>query len=1094
MNNLNYLKSMTDKSVYLLFFTLLLLGCGQKEGEVFKLLDTEKSGIDFSNKITETDDLNILDYLYFYNGGGVAIGDINNDGLPDIYFSGNQVKNKLYLNKGNLQFEDISISAGVEGNSDWNTGVVMGDVNGDGLLDIYVCAVVGINGFNGHNELFINNGDATFTESSAKYGLDFENYSTTAAFLDYDLDGDLDIYLLNHAVHNQESFGKASIRNNRSYESGDKLLRNNGNSFEDVSEQAGIFGGANGYGLGVAVADFNNDGYPDIYVGNDFHEDDYYYLNNGDGTFSESLKQYFGHTSRFSMGNDVADINHDGFPDIMTLDMLPSAEKILKSTVGDENVSMLNMRINELGYHYQFSRNMLQLNNGGNSFTEVALQSGVAATDWSWSALFNDYNQDGEQDLFISNGIPKRPNDLDYVNFVSNEQIQKKLNNTKLIDNEALKLMPSGAVQNYIFQGSKNLKFLNKSDSWIPKDSVISNGTAYGDLDNDGDLDIVTNNLNAKPSFYINKTNGKASYLKLKFTFEKMNVFGIGTKAIAYSNGSLQSKELYTARGFESSSEPIIHFGFGDKKIVDSLEIIWPNKTKQVFKNIPLNQTLQVKYDAKKTISVRKKTKIEPLFKKVEGNLGINFKHNENYAVDSDVQKLIPYNISDRGIATTIADIDNDGKVDVLFGGSNRENASIYLQKDGFFEKDSTNSLWNESIYEDVAFIVKDFNGDKKTDVFALSGGGLFSIKSAAMQDRFYIQNENEFVKSVIPEYFKNGMVAKEADFDNDGDLDIFIGGGAVPNDFGKAASSYILINTKGNFNLLNCKALTNIGMVTDAIWTDFDQDGLLDLIVIGEWMSPKFLKNTKTDFVDVSKEKLQNDENGLWQSIISFDIDHDGDEDYLLGNWGLNTKFKASYNNPMQLFYGDFDNNSKLETIIAIEKNGNYYTLANLDELAGQLVGLTKKKFPKYKDFAGKTLYEVFDKALLDKGIKLAVNNLQSGYLQNNKGVFSFVPFDRKLQVAPITTFLKYDFNGDKIEEVLAGGNYFGVSPFQGRFDGFPGALIINPENIVSGNFLGLNFMGKEVKKLNILTFNNKQYLLVTINNNNAEIYEIKN
>lgn len=1085
---------MNDKNIFLLLFTLLLLGCGEKEGELFKLLDAEKSSINFSNDITETDDLNILDYLYFYNGGGVAIGDINNDGLPDIYFSGNQVKNKLYLNKGNLQFEDISVSAGVEGSSDWNTGVVMGDVNGDGLLDIYVCAVVGINGFNGHNELFINNGDNTFTERAAEFGLDFENYSTTAAFLDYDLDGDLDIYLLNHAVHNQESFGKASIRNNRSYESGDKLLRNNGNGFEDVSETAGIYGGANGYGLGVAVADFNNDGYPDIYVGNDFHEDDYYYLNNGDGTFSESLKQYFGHTSRFSMGNDVADINHDGFSDLMTLDMLPEAEKILKSSAGDENTAMLNMHINELGYHYQYSRNMLQLNNGGNSFTEVALQSGVAATDWSWSALFNDYNQDGEQDIFISNGIPKRPNDMDYVNFVSNEQIQKKLSNTKLVDNEALKLMPSGAVQNYIFEGSKALKFIDKSSAWIPKDSVISNGTAYGDLDNDGDLDIVTNNLNAKPSFYINKTNGKASYLKLKFKFEKMNVFGIGTKAIAYSNGILQSKELYTARGFQSSSEPIIHFGFGDQKTVDSLEVIWPNKTKQVFKNIKLNQTLQVKYEAKKTTSVSKIKETKPMFIKVENNLGINFMHKENYAVDSDVQKLIPYNISDRGIATAIADIDNDGKADVLFGSSNRESAVIYFQKEATFEKDSTHSLLAESIFEDVAFIAKDFTGDKKIDLFALSGGGLFSIKSAAMQDRFYVQNENAFVKNKIPEYFKNGTVAKEADFNNDGYLDIFIGGGAIPNDFGKPASSYILKNTKGNFSILDCKALSNIGMVTDAIWTDFDQDGLLDLIVIGEWMSPKFLKNTKTDFVDVSKEMLQNEENGLWQSIVSFDIDHDGDEDYLLGNWGLNSKFKASHNFPMQLFYGDFDNNGKSETIIATEKNGNYYTLANLDELSSQVVGLTKKKFPKYKDFAGKTLYEVFDKELLAKGKKLMVNNLQSGYLKNEKGTFTFVPFDRNLQVSPITSFLKHDFNGDKIDEVLVGGNYFGVSPFQGRFDGFPGALIYNQKKIVSGNDLGLNFMGKEVKKLNILSFNNKQYLVVTINNNKAAIYEIKN
>ncbi len=497
----------------------LSLSCGSKEGELFKNPTPKETGITFENTLTETDDLNILDYLYFYNGGGVSTGDINNDGLADIFFSGNMVKNKLYLNKGGLKFEDITELAGVAGNSSWNTGTVMGDVNGDGLLDIYVCAVVGINGFDGYNELFINQGNSTFVESAEEYGLDFDSFSSSATFLDYDLDGDLDIYLLNHAVHTQESFGKADLRFKRNYQTGDKLLRNENGKFIDVSEEAGIYGGVNGYGLSVAVSDFNQDGYPDIYVGNDFHEDDYYYLNNGDGTFTEGIKKYFGHTTRFSMGTDVADINHDGWPDILSLDMLPEDETVLKSSEGDDNIQTQKLRIEKFGYHYQFTRNMLHLNQPGSSFAEIALYSGIAATDWSWSGLFGDYDQDGEQDLFISNGIPKRPNDLDFINFASNDQIKKKINNTKLVDQQALDMMPSAKVHNYLFKGTSDLLFEDKSGSWIVNDTLISGATAMADFDNDGDLDLVTNNINSPASLYINKTDGKNNYLKIKLKY-----------------------------------------------------------------------------------------------------------------------------------------------------------------------------------------------------------------------------------------------------------------------------------------------------------------------------------------------------------------------------------------------------------------------------------------------------------------------------------------------------------------------------------------------------------------------------------------------
>jgi hypothetical protein len=1069
----------------------LLYSCDQKGGELFENPSSQKTGITFTNTLTESNDLNILDYLYFYNGGGVAIGDINNDQLPDIFFSGNQVKNKLYINQGNLKFEDITQKAGVSGNSSWNTGSIMGDVNGDGLLDIYVCAVVGLKGFSGNNELYINNGDETFTESAEKYGLDFESYSSSALFLDYDLDGDLDMYILNHAVHTPQSFGKASLRLKRNYQTGDKLMRNDGSKFVDVSEQAGIYGGVNGYGLGVTTADFNQDGYPDIYVSNDFHEDDYYYLNNGNGTFTESLKQYFGHTSRFSMGNDVADINHDGWPDIMSLDMLPEDEKILKSSDGDESIQTLKLRTEEYGYHYQFTRNMLQINQHNGTYLETALLSGVAATDWSWSGLFADYNQDGEQDLFISNGIPKRPNNLDFIKFVSDEQIRKKISNTKLMDQQALNMMPSGKIHNYIFKGSDDIFFQDKSKDWIYKDSLVSGATALGDLDNDGDIDLVVNNINSPATLYINKTNETANFLKLKFNYTSPNTFGIGTKVFSYHQGKLQYKELYTARGFQSSSEPIIHFGYGHVEIIDSIKIIWPNKTIQVLRDVATNQTLTVSPKETKLFdykSLQPKSKL--LFQKVEGNLGINFKHEEDNYIDFNRQKLIPYKVSDRGPAVAIGDVNDDGKKDIFFGGSKRKPSKVFIQTDSAYVESKITVFDNDSLKEDVAAIIADFNNDKKNDIFIGSGGADFYNKSKPLLDSYYIKKDSLFETVNLLDYFENASVIKANDIDNDGDLDLFVANHTVSFDFGKIPNSYLLINNQGVFTFAENKALQNAGMITDAVWDDFDNDGIKDLIVVGEWMQPKFFKNNNGTLVET--HPINKTLNGLWQSIIPFDIDHDGDMDYLLGNWGINTKFKASSKYPMKMYYSDFDKNGRTETIVATEKNGEYFPLLGLDELSEQLISI-KKKFTTYNDFAGKPIDAIFDKSILNEATVLEVNILKSGYLKNENGQFNFIPFQTQLQVSPITAFLNYDFDHDGKTEVLAAGNYFGVTPFHGRFDSFSGVLIKKEDNVLLGHDIGLELAQKSVRHLNIITLNGKSYLLVTINNDDAQVYKLK-
>lgn len=1081
---------MTKRVLYFFAFALLV-SCGDREGSLFSNPSSEETGITFTNTLNSTEDSNILDYLYFYNGGGVAVGDINGDELPDIFFSGNQVKNKLYLNKGNLKFEDISDKAGVSGNSTWNTGAVMGDVNGDGLLDIYVCAVVGINGFSGFNELYINNGDASFTESAAKYGLDFDSFSSSAAFLDYDLDGDLDIYLLNHAVHTQESYGNAESRKNRNYQTGDKLLRNDGGKFIDVSEETGIYGGVNGYGLGVAVSDFNQDGYPDIYVGNDFHEDDYYYLNNGDGSFTESLRQYFGHTTRFSMGNDVADINHDGWPDLMSLDMLPQDESVLKSSEGDDNIQTQKMRTKRFGYHYQFTRNTLNINQQNGVFLETALLSGVAATDWSWSTLFADYNQDGKQDIFISNGIEKRPNDLDFINFLSNEQIQTKINNTKLVDQKALDLMPSGAVHNYIFKGGNDLKFEDKSSSWISKDTLKSGATAYADLDLDGDLDLIVNNSNQIASLYINKTDSKANYLKLKLNFEEGNQLGIGTKVFSFHDSNLQFKELYTVRGFQASSEPILHFGYGTSKKVDSLKIIWPDNTFQVLKDVSVNQTLTITKNNAKPFDYKSiQSKFTQLFERVEDNLGINFTHQEDNYVDFNRQKLIPYQIGDRGPATAIGDLDNDGNPDIFFGGSRSIASRIYLQKDSTFVEKKIPSIIKDSIKEDVAAVISDFDSDGKNDLILGSGGADFFNVMKPLLNSYHVQKDSVFETKILPKSFENASVLRANDFDNDGDLDLFIGNQSISNDFGNRPTSYLLENENGNFSIHENKELQNIGMITDAIWHDFDEDGIEDLIVVGEWMAPTFFKNENGKLV--KKEITDNHLNGLWQSIIPFDIDVDGDTDYILGNWGTNSKFVASAKSPMKIYYGDFDENGQTETITTIKKNGNYYTLENLDQLAGQLVFL-KKKFTKYRDFAGKTVDEIFEKETLSKAKVLEVSELRSGFLRNENGKYTFVPFDDRLQVSPIMAMVTYDFDQDGKEDVLTAGNYFGVKPFQGRFDSFPGALIKDESNVILTSKIGLNLSQKSARHLSIFTLNKQAYLLVTINNKSSEVYKIK-
>ena len=1057
--------------------SLLIFACQKPVEALFVMPRPADSGLVFSNDLHPTDSLNILDYLYFYNGGGIAVGDLNNDGWPDIYATANQGPNAVYLNQGDLTFTDVTKSAGLFGQSSWQTGCLLFDANNDGWLDIYVSAVVGLNGFTGHNELYINNHDMTFTEASAAYGLDLQDYGTMSAALDYDLDGDLDLYILNHAIHTQESFGRSEIRQKRHPKTGDRLMRNDGGVFTDVSEQAGIYGGVNAYGLGISVADFNQDGAPDLYIGNDFHEDDYFYINNQDGTFTESLKDYFSHTSRFSMGNDAADINNDGWPDLISLDMLPQEESVIKSSEGDDPVQTLKMRTEQYGYHYQYSRNMLFVSQPGFPYLETALYSDVAATDWSWSALFGDYDLDGQQDLFISNGIMRRPNNLDYIKFISNQEIQRQLNDSRLVDQQAIEMMPSGAAINYFFRGNANLKFSDMSQKWVQGVPSISGASAVADFDQDGDLDLVTNNTNAPLGLYVNQSTETTGHygLSIALRYLEKNPFGIGTKAYAYLDGKRQYRELNPTRGFQASSEPLLHFGLGPKAQLDSIKLIWPNGMRQTMITPQGNQVLTVQYQPNDTQNLNlPKEELPTMFAKVSDNLGIDFVHKEDAHTDFNSQKLIPYEVSDRGPAVALADFNQDGRTDIFVGNSKYHRSALYLQEPSGFTKSEPLAALQDSISEYVTAVVQTIGG--VPSLLLGAGGSAVAPSAAVFSNNILPLNGLSYKPATLPGALANTSVLRAHD-----NL-TFIGNHTVPNDFGAAPDSYILKDGA------IYQTLEGLGMVTDAQWVDLNQDELMDLVIVGEWMAPHFLEQTRDGFRAIApfNEPLS----GLWQSVLPFDIDQDGDEDLLLGNWGLNSKFKASPEAPMQLFHQDFDQNGSTETIIAIEKNGQYYPLLGLDDLASQMVFL-RKAYTRYADFAGQPLDAIFG-SRLEQSHRLQVDVLASGYLKNTAGQYHFVPFDPIAQWAPIMDFVSFDFDRDGINEVLAGGNYFGVIPFHGRYDAFPGVLIDSDGTYTQASKLGLNMTQKSIRHMAVLTYNKLPYLILFYNDEKTEVYRI--
>ncbi|MBN2868326.1 MAG: VCBS repeat-containing protein [Flavobacteriaceae bacterium] len=1051
-------------------------------------LSPEATGITFKNNISEDVNHSIINYIYYYNGSGVAVGDINNDGLADLYFASNLNRNKLYLNKGDFKFEDISDSANINSNSSWNTGVTMVDINNDGFLDIYLCSVSGLLDFTGHNELFINNGDGTFTEKAKEYGLDFTGYSTQAYFFDYDKDLDLDVYIVNHAIHTTISHGPASVRSDRKPLVGDVLLRNDNGKFVEISEEAKIYGGANSYGLSASLADFNNDGWDDIYVCNDFHEDDYYYINQKDGTFKESLNSAFTSTSRFSMGSDAADINSDGLQDIITLDMLPKDEKVIKETEGDEAMLNKQNQLRNLGYSNQYSRNMLQINNeNGSYFYDTAIINNLEDTDWSWGPLIADFDNDSHQDIFIANGILRRPNGLDFRKYVANAFRNRSKNDGLEWLYKSINEMPKGEVPNEIYQGNSN-KLTCKTGEWIDKKPSLSNGAIYADLDNDGDLDIITNNLNDFPYIYKNNTNNSKNFLTLSLDFIENNKEAIGSKAILYSNNSKQLKQLFKSRGFLSSTDNKLHFGLNKETLIDSVVIIWPDLKTQVIEKPEINTTLKISYSPNRNSSQQhylnsdNKTK---LFTNI--NL-INHKHEEDNFNDFFNQKLIPYKVSTIGPAVDVADVDNNKFEDIFIGAASGKVSKLYFNNGKkLIPKDY--QIFEEDMFcEDNSASFFDADGDGDLDLYVGSGINTNRIKKYE-NDRLYINENNTFKKSKnLPDNFLNTSTVKTYDYDNDGDIDIFIGNLSNPDVFGESVSSYILINDgKGIFKKDENFILTS--KVTDALWEDLNNDGLKDLIITCEWDTPKIYLNDNgaLNLIETPKNL-----NGLWQTAIAYDYDHDGDKDILLGNWGLNTRFSATKEKPLHMYFGDFDNNDIKETIIAYNIDGQYFPLNSKDELASQM-NVISKRFVQHTDFSLKTVEQIFSTDAINNSQLFYVDNLASGILKNNEGSYNeFVAFPLQLQLSPIKAFTEILIKENK--HIIIGGNNLNLTTYHGQYNSLQGYDFYSLDSITPISQLGIKPITKQVKSFENISTKQGNYLIVISNNDFVESYKFKN
>ena len=1023
---------------------------------LFSLLPSSETNITFRNTLVETAELNIITYEYFYNGGGVATGDFNNDGLIDIYLTGNIAPNKLYINKGNFKFQDITKAAGVEGKKGWKTGVSVADVNGDGWLDIYVCYSGDLEPKQRRNQLFINKGmsrsgggreDVTFTDKAEEMGIADEGYTTQAAFFDYDRDGDLDLFVLNHNIKTLRNFDAAFVKKMVDPDAGDRLYRNDNNHFTDVTVKAGIISNPIGYGLSVIVSDINNDGWPDMYVSNDYVEEDYLYINNHDGTFSEQLKQQLQHISNFSMGADIADINNDGWPDIYTLDMLPADNKRQKLLFAPDNYELYNNQLAN-GFYHQLMRNMLQVNNGNGTFSETGQISGISNTDWSWAALFADFNNDGNKDLFVTNGYGRDMINRDFVKFYANERLKFLRGEPSERMFQMLKGIKTTLLHNYIFENKGDLHFRDCSLEWGFEEENLSHGAAYADFDNDGDLDLVVNRMNAEAAFYRNTLteNGKQNhYLQIKLQMPGQNSFALGAKVNVYSGKDVVTIENFPVHGFQSSMQIPLHAGLPSSQ-VDSVMVRWPDGELQTIKeNIKTNQLINITYKGTgKYFEEIKRT--ATIF--TTASTSLPFRHKEDETNDFKTQPLMHAMLSYSGPHIAKADVNKDGLDDIFICGAKGQAGSLFVQTQrGDFILSKQNVFDEDAGTEDTDAIFFDADGDSDLDLYVVSGGYAFAKDDPLLQDRLYINQNGSFIKNknTLPRETSAGSCVRAGDVDGDGDLDLFIGGRVVPGRYPETPESFLLINDgKGNFENKTsalAPALQFAGMVTDAAWMDINKDKQPDLVVCGEWMNIKCFVNDKGQLKE-NTNYFSDSLSGWWNRLCMFDPDKDGDIDIIAGNWGDNSQIHINKNKPVTIYYNDFDNNGYIDPLLCYYIGDRSYPLASRDDITDQMTSL-RQRFPTYDSYSEASINDILTGEQIKNAQRSEASFFETVWFENDNGKFLMHRLPVQANYSPVYAIACDDYTGDDQIDILLSGNIEQTSIKLGKIDANYGILL---------------------------------------------------